>query len=129
MLNINLKAAFVLSSAILPLLKVNKKGHVFNIGSIVTEIPRADVAAYTISKFALNGFTKVLREELRPYRVKVTEFIPGSINTSSWDGVEDVPKEDFIQPSEVANALWNCYQNTGNCNIEEMIIRPLNKDF
>ena len=129
MLNINLKAAFLISKAVIPLYHKAQKGHIFNIGIIVTEVPRADVAAYTISKFALNGFTKVLREELRPHKVKVTEFIPGSINTSSWEGVEDVPKNDFVQPKDIAFALWNCYQNTGASNIEEMVIRPLNKSF
>lgn len=127
--NINLMAAFNLTNALIPLLKSQGKGHVFNIGSIVTQHPRKDFAAYTISKFALKGYTEVLRDELKDSKVKVTEIIPGSINTSSWDGIDNVPKQEFIQPQEIADAIWLCYSNTGASSIESMVIRPLNRNF
>lgn len=129
LINVNVMGAFNISNALLPMLKTQQKGHVFNIGSIVTEHPRKDIAAYTISKFALKGYTQVLRDELKDAHVKVTEIVPGSINTSSWDGVEDVPKNDFIQPQELVDAIWMCYRNTAASNIESFVIRPLNRDF
>jgi len=129
LLNINLMGAFNLSQAFIPLFKKQQSGHVFNIGSIVTEHPRKDIAAYTISKFALKGVTEVLRDELKDSKVKVTELIPGSINTSSWDGVHDVPKQDFIQTQELVDAVWMCYNNTSASNIESLTIRPLNRNF
>ena len=129
LLDINVLGAYSISSVFIPLFKKQKKGHIFNIGSIVTEIPREDVSAYTISKFALKGFTEVLRKELVSYQVKVTELIPGSINTSSWDGVENVPKDEFIQTKELVDAIWLCYNNTAASNIESITIRPLNRDF
>ena len=129
LLQINLQAAYSISTALIPTFKQQQKGHIFNIGSIVTKSPRKDVAAYTISKYALHGFTKVLCDEMKDYNVKVTELVPGSINTSSWDGVEDVPKNDFIQPQELIDAIWMCYNNTTASNIEQITIRPLNRDF
>lgn len=129
LLNINLLGAFNLSQAFIPLWKKQKRGHVINIGSIVTELPRKDIAAYTISKFALKGLTVTLCDELKDHQVKVTEIIPGSINTSSWDGVEGVPKQDFIQTQELVNAVWMCFDQTAASNIESIIIRPLNRDF
>ncbi|MFT6717281.1 MAG: short-subunit dehydrogenase [Saprospiraceae bacterium] len=129
LLNINFMGAFNLTNAFITLLKKQSSGHVFNIGSIVTQHPRKDIAAYTISKFTLKGYTEVLRDELKDSKVKVTELIPGSINTSSWDDVPDVPKEDFIQTQELVDAIWMCYNNTGASNIESLTIRPLNRDF
>lgn len=129
LLDINMMAAFNLTNAFIPLLKEQKSGHVFNIGSIVSEQPRKDIAAYTISKFALKGYTEVLRDELKDSKVKVTEIVPGSINTSSWDDINDVPKEDFVQMQEIVDAIWMCYHNTAASNVESLIIRPLNRDF
>jgi len=129
LLNINLMGAFNISRAFIPLLKSQKKGHIFNVGSIVTDHPRFDIAAYTISKYALKGLTETLRDELKDHNVKVTELVPGSINTSSWDDVTDVPKQDFIQPQEIVDAIWMCYSQTAVSNIETLTIRPLNRDF
>ncbi len=129
MLRINLEASYLISNTFVPLLKKQQKGHVFNIGSIVSKLPKTDAVAYSISKIALHGFTQLLREELKDSKVKVTEIIPGSINTSSWDGVEGVPKQDFIQASDIINAIWMSYQSNPSVNVEEMIIRPLNKNF
>lgn len=127
--NTNALAAFSITNTLIPVLKQQQAGHVFNIGSIVTQHPRKDIAAYTLSKFALKGFTEVLRDELKDHNVKVTELIPGSINTSSWDNVEGVPKEDFIQTQELVDAIWMCYNNTAASNVESMVIRPLNREF
>ena len=129
LLQINVSAAYSITTALIPLFKQQQKGHIFNIGSIVTQTPRKDVAAYTISKYALHGFTKVLCDEMKDDKVKVTELVPGSINTSSWDGVDDVPKKDFIQPQELIDSIWMCYNNTSASNIEQITIRPLNRDF
>jgi short-subunit dehydrogenase len=129
MLNINLLGAFNISRSFIPLFKEQGRGHVFNVGSIVTTHPRNDISAYTISKYALKGLTETLRDELKDHNVKVTELVLGSINTSSWDDVTDVPKQDFIQPQEIVDAIWMCYSQTAASNIETLTIRPLNRDF
>lgn len=128
LLNINFKATFLLTQGYLPAFKKAKKGHIFNIGSIVTEEPRKEVAAYTISKFALNGYTKMLCDDLKDYGVKVTEIIPGSINTSSWDGI-DAPKQDFVQTSDIAQTVIMCLNSSKGANFEQLIVRPTNRNF
>lgn len=129
LIRINLEASYLISNAFVPLLKKQQNGHVFNVGSIVSKLPKVDAVAYSISKIALNGFTKLLREELKDFKVKVTEIIPGSINTSSWDGIEGVPKEEFIQTSDIIIAIWMSYQSNAAVNLEEIVIRPLNRNF
>jgi short-subunit dehydrogenase len=128
MLSINFKAAFCITQSFLSQFKSQKKGVIINIGSIVTEHPRKDISAYTISKFALQGYTKVLTDDLKDYGVKVTEIIPGSINTSSWDGIE-APKKDFVQPKDIIDAVKIVLKSSSGANFEQLIIRPTNRNF
>jgi len=128
MLSINFKAAFCITQSFLSQFKTQKKGAIINIGSIVTEHPRKDISAYTISKFALQGYTKVLTDDLKDYGVKVTEIIPGSINTSSWEGIE-APKKDFIQPKDIVGAVELVLKSSLGSNFEQLIVRPTNRNF
>jgi short-subunit dehydrogenase len=54
----------------------------------------------------LLGFSKSLREDLKNTRIKVTDILPESVNTSSWEGI-DAPKDKFIQPNEIALIISN----------------------
>ncbi len=72
-----------------------KDGHVFNICSIAGIAPYPNGASYCISKYAQVGMTKVLREEMKPFGIRVTAVIPGSTLTASWDGTE-LPESRFI---------------------------------
>ena len=129
MLDINFKSSFSITQQFLPTFKTQKEGVIVNIGSIVTEAPKKDfAAAYTISKFALQGYTKLLCDELKDYGVKVTEVIPGSINTSSWDGI-DAPKEEFVQPSDIVSAVEMVINSSKGANFEQIIVRPTNRNF
>jgi short-subunit dehydrogenase len=128
LLKINFEAAFKITQAYLVDFKRKGAGNIFNIGSIVTEFPRKDIAAYTISKFALQGYTKMLCDDLKDHGVKVTEVIPGSINTSSWDGL-DVPKEDFIQTKDIVDVIEMVINSSKGVNFEQLIIRPTNRNF
>lgn len=128
MLQTNLMSAYYLTRYFLDGMKVAKKGFIFNICSIVSKIPRPDVASYTISKIALDAFSKVLAQEMKQYNVKVTSIIPGSINTSSWDGM-DVPRNEFVQPEDIANAIRNVLEMSKGAQVEEVVIRPVNPNF
>lgn len=98
------------------------KGHLFIIGSTASRQP-VKAGTYTVTKYALNGLTHVLREELRDAGVKVTEIIPGSTRTSSWDGT-DHPDERFVQPLEIAKAVGLCLEMGPGTNVEEIVIKP-----
>ena len=128
LLSINFKAAFSITQSFLGKFKTQKQGTIINIGSIATEQPRKDISAYTISKFALQGYTKVLTDDLKDYGIKVTEIIPGSINTSSWDGIE-APKEEFVQPKDIVDAVEMVLNSSKGANFEQIIVRPMNRNF
>ena len=79
----NLTSVFVLTKALLPLLKKSVDGRIIFTNSSVGKTPRAYWGAYSVSKFALTGFAKILSEELEnTAKVIVTSVNPGATRTS-----------------------------------------------
>lgn len=66
---------------------------------------------------------KVLREELKPFQVRVTSILPGATLTASWDGV-DLPAERFIDPKDVAEVVWTAHAMPATTVLEEILMRP-----
>jgi short-subunit dehydrogenase len=119
----NLYSAYHLTRVILPNMIANKKGYIFNICSVASIMAYPYGGSYSISKFALLGFSKSLREEMKPHNINVTSILPGATHTQSWNGV-DLPKERFMQTADVADTLWAAYNLSPNAVIEEIIMRP-----
>ena len=123
MINTNLYSAYHLTRAVLPQMKAVKKGYIFNMCSIASLTAYANGGSYSISKFALYGMTKVLREELKKDNIKVTAVLPAATFTSSWVGV-DLPEERFIKPEDVADLIWATYSLSDRTVVEDLLIRP-----
>jgi short-subunit dehydrogenase len=119
----NLYSAYHLTRALLPTFQNKKAGHIFNICSTASITAYTLGGSYCISKFALLGFTKVLREELKTQGIKVTAILPGATLTPSWDGVE-LPESRFIPADDVAQTIFSAYQMSPSTVLEEILIRP-----
>jgi 3-oxoacyl-[acyl-carrier protein] reductase len=128
LLQVNFIGAHQLTQFLLPLMKHQQHGHIFNINSILGKDLRADAAGYTISKHALHVWSKLLFHELRPFGVKVTEVFPSSTFTSSWDGVS-VNSEDLIQANDIAEMIYQCINMSAGAVMEEIVIRTQKKEF
>ncbi|HCQ28867.1 MAG TPA: hypothetical protein DIU39_01190 [Flavobacteriales bacterium] len=98
---INVLSAVQLTHLLIQDMISQPQAHIINIGSVLSENSRPNSSSYTISKHALLGFSKSLREDLKNTGVQITDILPESVNTSSWDGI-DAPKDKFIQPEEIA---------------------------
>jgi short-subunit dehydrogenase len=120
MMDTNLYSAFYLTRALLPAMPKHSKSHVFNMCSIASIMP---YGAYSVSKYALLGYSKVLREELKTDGIRVTAVLPGATLTASWDGVE-LPEERFMPAEDIAEAVWAVYQLTDRTVVEELVLRP-----
>lgn len=123
MINTNLYSAYHLTRAVVPSMINNKSGHVFNMCSVASITAYPNGGSYCISKFALYGMSKVLREEMKPHGIRVTSILPGATYTSSWDGV-DVPEERMMKALDVADSLWAAYALSESSVIEDLVIRP-----
>ncbi|MFZ1704556.1 MAG: SDR family oxidoreductase [Saprospiraceae bacterium] len=123
MMNTNLYSAYYLTKHLLSGMVARKKGHIINMCSIASKIAYPNGGSYSISKFALLGFTKVLREELKSTGIKVTAILPGATWSDSWRGVE-LPQERLIEAQDIAHSVWNIIELGPSCVVEEIILRP-----
>lgn len=123
MINTNLYSAYHLTRALAPLLITEKTGDIFNICSIASKTAYPNGGSYAISKFAMYGMSKVLREELKPKGVRVTAVLPGATWSASWAGV-DLPEERLMKPEDVAEAIFTAKMLSPQSVMEELIIRP-----
>lgn len=123
MMETNLYSAYYLIRAILPQMMESKSGHVFSMGSIAGTTAYPNGGSYAISKWAMLGMTKCLREEMKPFGIKVTSILPGATFTASWEGV-DLPIERFMKAEDVADAVWAAYNLSPASVVEEITIRP-----
>jgi short-subunit dehydrogenase len=121
-MNTNLTSAYHITRGLIHSI-MNNKGHVFNICSTASIMPYAQGGSYCISKHALLGMTKALREEMKEHEVRVTAVLPGATMTASWAGT-DLPEERFMNAEDVAHALWGAYALSERSVVEEILIRP-----
>ncbi len=119
----NLYSAYHLTRQLLPPMLERKKGHIFTLCSTASIMPYSNGGSYCISKFALYGMTKVLREELKTKGIRVTAVLPGATLTPSWDG-SPLPPERFMRPEDVAEAMYGAYTLSDHTVLEELLLRP-----
>ncbi len=124
----NLYSAYYLTRYLMPLILNHQEGHIFNMCSVASLIAYPNGGSYSISKFALLGFSKALREELKDKGTKVTAIMPGATWSNSWAGV-DLPEERLMKASDVAHSLWAAYKLSPSAVIEEIVIRPQEGDL
>lgn len=123
MMQTNLFSAYHLTRALVNEMIARKSGHIFSIGSIAGLTAYPNGGSYAVSKWAMLGMTKCLREELKPHQIKVTSILAGATFTSSWEGV-DLPVERFMSAEDVAESVWGAYNLSPRTVVEEIIIRP-----
>lgn len=122
-LAINLNSAYHLTRNLLPKMMERKSGHIFNMCSIASLNAYPNGGAYSISKFALYGFSKNLREEMKPHGIKVTHIIPGAVMSDSW-GDYDNSSYRIMEASDVAKMVFTASQLSMQACVEEIVLRP-----
>jgi len=123
MIQANLYSAYHTTRGLVQDMKDRKSGHIFNMCSIASIKAYSNGGSYAISKFALLGFSKCLREELKEFNIRVTSILPGATQTSSWDE-SDLPEERFMRAEDIADTVYSAYAISGRSVVEEVIIRP-----
>jgi short-subunit dehydrogenase len=123
MLDVNLFSAYHTTRAILPKMMAQKSGHVFTICSIASLAAYPGGGAYSISKYALLGFTRNLRAELKEHGIKVTAVIPGAVYTDSWKG-SGVAESRIIETEDLAKMIFATTQLSPQAVVEDIVLRP-----
>ena len=123
MLDVNLLSAYHLTRTLLPKMTASGTGHIFTICSVASLAAYPNGGAYSISKYALLGFTKNLRRELQSTGIKVSAVIPGAAFTDSWKS-SGLPAERFMEAEDIAHMIYATTQLSPQAVVEEIIMRP-----
>lgn len=123
MLAINLATAYHLTRKLIGKMMQQKSGHIFNMCSIASLNAYKNGGAYSISKFAMHGFSKNLREEMKPHYVKVTSVFPGAVLTDSW-GDYDNSTNRIMEATDIAKMVYAASQLSVQACVEEIVMRP-----
>lgn len=109
-------------------------GHIINIGSIAAVEVNPGGAAYTASKFGVDGFSRALRADFKGKGVRVTQILPGLVRTefaqTRWAGDQARAEEFYgkfpvvLDPSDVANAVVYAAEQSPQVTIAELVIVP-----
>lgn len=128
MIGVNLYSAYHLTRAVVPAMIRKGSGHIFNMCSIASLQAYEEGGAYSISKYALYGFSKNLRQELMPHGIKVTHVLPGAVYTDSWKG-SGVNPQRIMQAGDIAQLIKAAASLSHQACVEELVIRPLAGDL
>jgi NADP-dependent 3-hydroxy acid dehydrogenase YdfG len=128
MMEVNVYGTYHLTRLILPGMMKAKSGHIFNICSIASLDAYDNGGAYSISKFAMYGLSKNLREEMKPHGIKVTHVLPGAAYTASWSGSGIDPKR-IMEATDIAKMVYAAAQLSPQACVEEIILRPQSGDL
>lgn len=124
----NLYSAYHLTRCLVPQMIEAKQGHIFNICSIASLNAYENGGSYSISKYALLGFSKNLREELKAHNIKVTAVSPGAVMSDSW-GDFDNSSRRIMEACDIADIIVASAKLSPQAVVEDIVMRPLLGDL
>lgn len=125
--HINLRGVYYMIRSLAPLMIAAGSGHIINISSLAGKNPLPRGAAYSASKWGLNGLSYGVAEELRGQNIRVSVICPGSVDTdfSPRRGGKDTRK--MLKPDDVAKVVATLVTQEPQSFISEVLIRPTQK--
>ena len=123
--NVNVKGLWMLTKEVLPIMKKQDSGNIINIGSMAGQTGFPTGSAYCATKWAVNGFTESLKQELRNTHIKCSVIMPGSVDTPFFEkaGMKPNP-ERLLAPLDIAKAVNLLVNQSKTSDIDQIIIRP-----
>ena len=123
-LETNLFGVFYCCHEAIPLMKQRGGGYIINISSLAGANPHPRMAAYNASKFALNGFSEALMQEVRHEGIKVSYIMPGSVNTEFGGDEPSDEKSWQLQPADIAQVVMDLLTYPDRALPSRVEIRP-----
>ncbi|MEO5985090.1 MAG: SDR family oxidoreductase [Ferruginibacter sp.] len=128
LINTNLYSAYFLTRQLLPEIIIKGKGHIFNMCSVASLHAYNGGGSYSISKFALNGFSQNLRHELKDDKIKVTAVFPGAVFTDSWKNFDN-SNGRIMEAADIADMVVAASKLSAQANVEEILLKPVLGDL
>jgi NADP-dependent 3-hydroxy acid dehydrogenase YdfG len=110
---VNVFGILNLTKEILPSMRKHQSGHIYNISSVVGITGMPSIAAYSSSKFAVEGLSLCLREEVKDFNIKVTLIEPGAFDTSFMDNatINEMMESAPAAYSETAKNIKKAFED------------------
>ncbi|MBW4690905.1 MAG: SDR family NAD(P)-dependent oxidoreductase [Lyngbya sp. HA4199-MV5] len=134
MIDLNLVALMNLTHAVLPLLQTQGSGHIVNVSSVAGRTVRVGIGGYNVSKWGVNAFSEVLRQEVSQQNIRVTVIEPGLVNTEISNHITDPTIRQRIEErrksvtalesEDIAAAIVYAVTQPLRVNVNEILIRP-----
>ncbi len=122
----NLRAPFILSKQVMPIMRQQGQGHIINIVSTAAKRAWPNAAAYHASKWGLLGLSHALHTEARPHGVKVTAVIAGGMRTPFLlDRFADIDVSTLQDPANVAETVRFVLSQPAETVIPEVMVLPM----
>jgi NAD(P)-dependent dehydrogenase (short-subunit alcohol dehydrogenase family) len=126
-LNTNLRGVYYMMRTIVPMMIAPGGGHIINISSLAGKNPLPRGVAYSASKWALNGLSYGVAEELRGHNIRVSVICPGSVDTNFSVGAGTKDANKMLKTEDVAHAVAMLLTQQPQSFISEVLIRPTQK--
>lgn len=128
---VNLSAVLSLTRLLLPRMRARKAGHLVFTGSSAAHAPGANFAVYAATKAAIAAFATALRAEVASDGIRVTELVPGRVETALYAGViSDEARAAMyagggsLQPSDIAEAVLAVLRLPPHAAVTRLDIMP-----
>ena len=125
-LNTNVRGVYYAIRALAPMMIRARSGHIINISSLAGKNALPNGAAYAASKWALNGLSYSVAEELRTHNIRVSVICPGSTSTDFSPHAGKDPAK-MLQPEDVAHAVEMLVTQSPQSFVSEIDLRPTKK--
>jgi NADP-dependent 3-hydroxy acid dehydrogenase YdfG len=100
---------------------------IINIPGILGKVPMLGAAAYSASKYGLNGMMQSIREEVKRTEIRITNLFLGGVDTPFWDTIDlRVQRDKMVMAEEAAKAIWFLCQQPTSAVVSEMVVQPFN---
>ena len=123
-LETNLFGVFYACQAVIPKMKRRGGGYIINISSLAGTNAHPKMSAYNASKFALNGFSEAMMQEVREDNIKVSYVMPGSVNTDFGGDRAPSDKSWMLQPIDIAQVVVNLLKMDERALPSRVELRP-----
>jgi NADP-dependent 3-hydroxy acid dehydrogenase YdfG len=130
MFEVNVQGVFLGAKVVLPHMKERKSGTIITISSDVGRYTIPNGAAYTASKYAVQGFSGALAQEVREYGIRVGTVNPGMVDTYFANSTQGLPeKEEWLKVEDIANAVIYMASAPKHMLIDEIVLHPLVQNY
>lgn len=127
-LGVNVTAPFLLTQYFAP--RMPPGSSIVNVLSVAAKTGFPNWSAYCMSKFALEGFSQSVREELRDRKIRVINIYPAATDTDIWNKVEgEWPRGKMMSPDEVASAVAYALSRPNDVALENITLTNLAGDL